>query len=305
MQLQVTYTKDECMGTGQMRTTDGNNHSLVTTISQDREAAILPTSGRSIDSQSHPPIQAEGCTVAVTTSPRRDCTLELCLASLEVCGWNDPLVFAEPGSTHTEHRTIMNPTRLGVWHNWLSSVRWCLEHTGTPRILTVQDDSLFHPDSKQFVEDLSWPPNCGFVSLYTPKHYSIRRNGQFRPCGINRMVTKSLWGACALLWDRQVLENVLDTPTCKYWLGAKPRSGKVAVIERRKQNPALIANSDTAIGKAINRLGLSMYFVDPSPVHHVARYSTISHGDNSGRRNCYRCADFDKPLAEQVYGASK
>jgi hypothetical protein len=58
---------------------------------------------------------------------------------------------------------------------------------------------------------------------------------------------------------------------------------------------------DTAIGKAVNRLGLSMYFVDPSPVHHVAKHSTISHGDNSGRRNCYRCADFEKPLWDQVY----
>jgi hypothetical protein len=167
--------------------------------------------------------------------------------------------------------------------------------------MTVQDDSLFHPDCKLFVDALKWPPNCGFVSLYTPKHYSIRKSGQFRRKGVNRIVTKSLWGACALLWEREVLAQVLDTPTCKYWLGAKPKSGAKSVIEHRKHNPHLIANSDTAIGKAVNRLGLWMYFVDPSPVHHISRYSTISHGDNSGRRNCCRCADFEKPLFPQVF----
>jgi hypothetical protein len=304
MQLQDSNPKNEFMGTRYMRAANGDDCSLVKTVSQDCETAILQTPGRSVDSQSNPAIQAQACTVAVTTSPRRHCTLELCLASIDVCGW-DPIVFAEPGSTLTEYQTIENTSRLGVWHNWLNSVRWCLEHTRTPRILTVQDDSLFHPDSKRFVDAMIWPSNCGFVSLYTPKHYSIGKRGQIRPRGINRISTKSLWGACALLWERQILEQVVETPTCRYWQGAKPKSGNAAVMERRKQNPELIANSDTAIGKAVNRLGLAMYFVDPSPVHHIAKYSTILHGDNSGRRNCYRCADFDRPLADQVYGASR
>jgi hypothetical protein len=150
---------------------------------------------------------------------------------------------------------------------------------------------------------MEWPKNAGFVSLYTPKHYSIiGKTGEMRPVGINRIVTKSLWGACALLWPRDILQSVIDTPTCKYWLGAQPKSKSKSVVENRKSNPSLIANSDTAIGKAMNRLKLSMYFIDPSPVHHVAQFSTISHGDNTGRRNCYRCADFDKPLADQVHG---
>lgn len=168
--------------------------------------------------------------------------------------------------------------------------------------MTVQDDSLFHPDSKLFVDSLSWPKNCGFVSLYTPKHYSLNKQNKLRPIGVNRIVTKSLWGACALVWRRDTLKSVIETPTCKYWLGAPPKSGAKSVLENRKKNPSLIANSDTAIGKAINRLGLDMFFVDPSPVHHIAQFSTISHGDNTGRRNCYRCADFEKPLMDQVFG---
>ena len=278
-----------------MRTENGYDSSMAETLGENPQGSILRTSSEAAYQKSNKEL-----TVAVTTAARKDCTLAYCLASIESCGWT-PIVFAEPGSTETDYQTIQNETKLGIWHNWLRSCRWCLEHSSTDYIMTVQDDSLFHPDSKSFVDAMSWPSNCGFVSLYTPKHYSIQKSGELRPTGINRIVTNSLWGACALLWKRSVLSQVLETPTCKYWLGAKPKSGAKSVIENRRLNPHLIANSDTAIGKAVNRLGLSMYFVDPSPVHHVAKHSTISHGDNSGRRNCYRCADFEKPLWDQVY----
>jgi hypothetical protein len=278
-----------------MRETNGNNSAMAQAVCENSQSPVLRTSSSIANQQGY-----KECTVAVTTAPRKECTLAYCLASIEACGWT-PIVFAEPGSTETDYRTIQNPNKLGIWHNWLNACRWCLDESTTDYIMTVQDDSLFHPDSKTFLDTIRWPVNCGFVSLYTPKHYSISNTRQLRPKGVNRIKTKSLWGACALVWKRDVLSAVLDTPTCKYWLGAKPKSGSKLVIENRKNNPHIIANSDTAIGKAINRLGLDMYFVDPSPVHHIARYSTIAHGDNSGRRNCFRCADFEKPLMEQVF----
>lgn len=238
--------------------------------------------------------------VAVTTAPRRDCTLAYCLASIEACGW-EPIVFAEPGSTQTDHQTVWNERRLGVWHNWLSSAKWMLLNTSFDYIMTVQDDSLFHPDSGDFVERLEWPDNAAFVSLYTPKHYSIIK-GNVKTIGVNRIRTRSLWGACALLWTRRTLSMVVSHPKTATWLGAKPRSNDPAVYEKRRQNPHLIANSDTAIGMIINKIKLGMYFVDPSPVQHIAEHSTIAHGGNGGRRNCWRCADFERPLWEQVYG---
>jgi hypothetical protein len=296
MQMRNSNCENESMGTGRMREKNRHNTSLAQTLSENQQSSVLRASGKTVDSKGYKEL-----TVAVTTAPRKDCTLAYCLASIESCGWN-PIVFAEPGSTETDYKTVWNDTRKGIWHNWLSSCRWCLENTSTDFILTVQDDSLFHPDSKFLVDAIDWPENCGFVSLYTPKHYSVRRDGTLRSPGINKIITRSLWGACALVWNRETLARVLDTPTCKHWLGAKPKSGSASVVQNRKNNPSLVANSDTAIGKAINRLGLFMYFVDPSPVHHISQYSTISHGDNTGRRNCYRCADFDKPLISQVFG---
>lgn len=242
-------------------------------------------------------------TVVVTTAPREASTLNQCIDSIRNCGW-DPVVFAEPGSMECNAQTIKNPTRLGLWNNFVASVRWALE-TDAEAILTVQDDSLFHPDSRELIEDVMWPSaQTGFVSLYTPLHYSWteRKRWQFRPVGVNRVSTQSLWGACALAWPRDVLEHVIEHPIAKSWLGAKPLSRRSSVYEERRKNPTMIANSDAAIGKVLNAMQREMYFVDPSPVLHIARFSTIdNHGSNNGKRNCGRCADFGKPLRDQVF----
>lgn len=253
--------------------------------------------------------------VAITTAPRRDCTLKRCIESVRGCGW-EPFVFAEPGSTVTDARTIWNETRQGVWRNWMHSARWCLENTQADWILTVQDDSLFHPDCKYFIQTAMWPrEDCGFLSLYTPKHYTIHfQTKQPRPPGINRIFTRSLWGACALVWPREILKSVIEHPRAVNWIGAAPakfitvndqkrrrtRAEIDSIYEKRKQHPEIIANSDTAIGKILNSLGKSMWFVDPSPVQHIARFSTIGHGGNDGRRNAYRIADHSIPLCDQV-----
>jgi len=233
--------------------------------------------------------------VAITTAPRRDCTLAECVHSMRVAGW-EPTIFAEPQSTKTDAKTFWNETRKGCWHNWLASAQYAIENTSAKVILTVQDDSLFHPDSRSFTESILWPSDdAAFVSLYTPRHYS-----EGRGVGVNRIATRSLWGACALAWRREVLEQVVTHPAAESWAGMRPRSGNPEVIQRRRDNPSLIANSDTAIGIILNRIGKAMWFIDPSPVTHIASYSTLSHGGNSGRRNCSRCAKHHLPLAAQV-----
>jgi len=241
-------------------------------------------------------------TVAVTTAPRAETTLTQCVSSLRAAGW-EPIVFAEPGSHKVgDAETIWNKTQRGVWHNWLHASRWCLKHTRADWVLTVQDDVIFHPDSKAFAESVLWPSErCGFLSLYTPKHYQLKHDQPDRwGPGIRRITTRSLWGACALVWPRDVLQAVVDHPVARKWVGVLPRTGKAEARRERKANPALVANSDTAIGRIVRRLQREFWFVDPSPAQHVARFSSIGHGGNLGRRNCHRCADHARPLTEQV-----
>jgi len=234
--------------------------------------------------------------VIVTTAPRPQPTLQCCVDSLRTAGW-EPVVFAEPDSPQVDDvETVRNKTRRGVWFNWLHSVEWALKKTKADKILCVQDDTTLHPDSKQFVENILWPsPQTAFLSLYTPKHFSVRRTP-----GINRVHTGSLWGACAILWPRAVLEQVIRHEVAINWLGAAPRSRNKGVYEKRKANPHLVQNSDTAIGKICNRLRREMWFIDPSPARHIAQHSSVRHGGNTGRRNCGRCADHAASLAEQV-----
>jgi hypothetical protein len=247
--------------------------------------------------------------VAVTTAPRKSPTLQVCLDSLLINGWK-PHIFAEPGQYNVndefQENMIYNKEKKGVWWNWVGSCRYALENSDADIIMTVQDDSLFHPDSKEFVEKFLWPcTSTGFVSLYTPKHYSQRqhlKSKPFRPLGLNNIRTKALWGTCAVAWPRKVLELAMEHPMIDEWKGAKLKTA--SAWERKKKQreaePWRIQNSDTAIGFLCRKLDRSMWFMDPSPVQHIAKHSAINHGDNSGRRNCGRCAKYSTPLEHQV-----
>ena len=258
-----------------------------------------------------PPIEDNGdWFVIVTTAPRAECTLQKTVASLRHAGW-EPTVFAEPGSTKTNAATIQNETQLGVWHNWQASARYAIEHSNAKMILTVQDDCIFHDESRQFIESIAWPANCGFVSLYTSKAYSTDRGGDQRPNGVNHIRTQSLWGSCAIAWPRSVIEQILDSPIANTWQGADPprqrnetlkqwERRRVKWFEDRRADPTKIAQSDTVLGEVMNSLGLRMHVVLPSLASHISQHSTIGNGGNDGNRNCDRCADHAVPISEQI-----
>ena len=198
-------------------------------------------------------------------------------------------------------QTHLNKKKLGVWHNWLSSCKYALANSDADVIMTVQDDALFHPDSFSYAEKVLWPrEDAGFVSLYTPKHYTVKKNKELRPVGVNRIQTRILWGSCAMIWDRRVLEAAINTDRAKNWIGVHPKSNKAEILQRRRDNPHLINNSDYAIGDILRRMGRSFWYVDPSPVSHISEHSTINHGGNKGRRNCWRCSDWSEPLEKQA-----
>lgn len=246
--------------------------------------------------------------VVVTTAPRQESTLLSCLLSLKENGW-EPTIFAEPESSKpkaVKFNFIDNPVRLGAWHNWLQSVKWALANTTASHILSVQDDSRFHPESRSVAEQLMYPTDkVGFISLYTASHYSADRSGNKKPVGINRIITSSFWGACAMVFPREALQQIVNHPIVAGWTGVSPSKlsdkDKRKLLERKKLEPHLIQNVDTAIGKIVNSLHLEMYTIDPSPVRHIAKYSTIGHGSDTGKRNCGRCADHKQPLIDQVF----
>jgi len=194
--------------------------------------------------------------VGVTTAPRQQATLLDTLYSLK-CNGLDPMIFAEPGSIPTVFPTKLNKKRLGAWFNWLSMARTALTYN-VDHFLFVQDDIVLHQDSHSLIESQLGKID-GFLSLYTPPKYS-----RLKGIGIHRIYTKSLWGACALLFPRKILEDIVNHPRADTWLGARARNNPQSVYERRRKNPHQIANVDTAIGMLMNKFQHPMYFTTPS-----------------------------------------
>jgi hypothetical protein len=242
-------------------------------------------------------------TVVVNTAPRKECTCVATLESLEDCGW-DPVVFAEPGSSDTGSRMRFdNLARLGIWHNWLKAARWALEQPESDYIMTVQDDTSFHPESKLLVENIDWPADAGYVSLYTPKHYQQWKDGRMRSKGFYPVETKSMWGAMALVFRPSVLREVVNHPRAQSWLGVKPKTKSIvnSVMEARKREPWRIQNSDFIIARIIQHLGRKLYYFNPSPCSHTSKYSSVEHGSNDGKRNAFYVADHSMSLASQIF----
>lgn len=251
--------------------------------------------------------------VALTTAPRKECPVHLCIESLCLAGFDNIQIFAEPGSPQTHLPTITHPQRMGVWHNWLAACNWGLEQN-VDYIMTVQDDALFHPDSRSFIERIDWQDNWGYLSLYTPKHYQFWKDGiRPRPRGLYEVQTNSVWGAMGLVFKPNVLKELVNHPRAKSWLGAKiSRKPKESAKEHkarwentkefRRENPCMIQNSDTAIGIILRRLmKRKLMYINPSAINHCSAYSSIGHGGNTGKRNAYFIADPSISLYDQVF----
>lgn len=211
-------------------------------------------------------------------------------------------MFAEPGSTQTTCKTIQNETRLGVWHNWLNASRYALDQD-CEFVLSAQDDARFHPDCKSLIESIQWPSDAGCVSLYTPSHYQLDSRNQPRRLGLYPIRTSSMWGAVALCFRKETLQEIIEHKKAENWYGVRTKTLKdwPAMKRKRMEQPWLIQNSDTRIGQIVGALNLKLYYFNPSPVEHISKFSSIGHGSNRGKRNAGAIADPKLPLALQIF----
>jgi hypothetical protein len=188
----------------------------------------------------------------------------------------------------------------------MQSAKWALENN-TSHIITVQDDVDFHPETKEWLDNLSWPHDTGFISPYTPRPYQTWKNGQSRGIGLNAVKMRSCWTGQSLCFTREVLHALLTNPRAPIWAGLPPKhlrnpQGRIAHKEFKMKNPWLIQNSDYIIGSILQvDLKKTLYYPNPSLATHCNPVSSVNHGSNTGRRNSVFVARFDEPIHPQLY----
>lgn len=200
--------------------------------------------------------------VGVTTAPRRESTLEMCLDSLCRAGWEDVDLFVDTPITlaaHYQHLPVtLHEERIGAWPNYFLAL-WQLyaQSPGADAILLVQDDSIFYDreNLRQYLEETLWltdPP--GVVSLFCSAADTRDEPGWY--------VHQGAWtrGAQAFVFPKErVLQFLTDN---------------VVVMHRRKGDAGLVG-IDLVIGEWADRVGVPTIFPSPSLVQHIGDTSTL------------------------------
>lgn len=128
-------------------------------------------------SEYDPPLRAAGVrrwAVGVTTAPRRTPTLARCLQSLQVAGWNEVRLFAEPESILPQPSSDLCVTWresiLGAWPNYyLGLAELYFRNPEADAYFMLEDDVIFCKNLRPYLEKTLWPQSkAAYFSLYEP-----------------------------------------------------------------------------------------------------------------------------------------
>ena len=219
--------------------------------------------------------------VGMTTSPRRPATLERSARSLMQAGFS-PLLCVEPETALPVSLQalprVQRVERLGAFGNWLQTVQDLFDNDpDAEAILVVQDDVIFAPDLRRFLEHDLWPAqDCGVVSLYSPQKAGYEDDG---PVGCRQVNGRWLIGACAYLFPRVVAEELVRLPLAREWRG-RARGQSQTAVDRKA--------IDTFVGHALEQMQRSVWYYNPSLAQHISPVSTLGHGGATGIRRSAR-----------------
>jgi len=207
----------------------------------------------------------------VAAAPRNTTIQRKCFASLYAAGWDNILVSAEPTTPIWDQPYLewhRSKTKQFAFPNFVRLLRHLLVRRPHAKYFhLVQDDTVFALGLREYLEKYLWPtPKGGCVSLYTPSHYASipAKNGWIE---VTRKYTRNIWGACSLVFPREVAEQL--HARSRWW----KRKGQI----------------DVWVGQEIRRMGLTYCCASPSLAQHIGGDSPMKHGPATGRR---RAADF-------------
>jgi hypothetical protein len=213
-------------------------------------------------------------TVGVITSPRQGISyLEQTLDSLRRAGWNEPIVFAEPGSSPSNSYTIIRRKQYGDWTNWATGLyELLLSEPDTDYFLMAEDDVIFCKDSKTYLE-YAMPQlgDFGSLSLYTP---SIRSRNNFRGFH-NELQGHNTWSTVTVIMSRsKVISFFADVDTQRHRFEDIFELGEEYWCCPKTDPKNSI--KDAVIGHWAEKNQFPIYYHTPSLAEHIGDLSTLT-----------------------------
>lgn len=214
-------------------------------------------------------------TVGIITAPREtDNYLPTTLESLKNCGFENPVVFAEPGSQVPANTTVVyRRKKFGDWTNWATGLyELLLSEPDTDLFLMTEDDAIFCHEFKIYIEyaiqDLK---DFGSISLYTPSTF---RRCNFRGFhnGLKGMET---WSTVTVIMTRdKVISFFSDADVQKHRF--ENIFGVNEKFWRCPRTDPKNSIKDAVIGKWAFKNNLPIYYHTPSLAEHIGKYSTLT-----------------------------
>lgn len=201
--------------------------------------------------------------VAVTTAPRRQTTLERCLASLAAAGWSQPRIIVDgeveipPAWNHLP--VTRRIPQIGAWPSYyLTLVELLMRDPAAEAFLIVQDDVVFfeHPGLRRYLESILWPDRrSGIVSLFCSREYASDRPGWYA------LDQPLIWGAQALVFSREAAIGFLSDPE--------------VVRHRFAEGDLGLARIDLLVGRWAYETDTPVHLCSPSLAQHIGHVSAI------------------------------
>lgn len=247
-----------------------------------------------------------------TVSVRKQPSWQRAVGSCIDAGWN-PVCFAEPdvkeskidGMTWVQRPETISPTLFqslgprglfGAFQNYLQALSDTLAlQPDAEMILYAQDDAVFPPGAKSFLESIIWPDGVPLLSLWCPSGHGYERTSP----GICRTPKADIIGAIAFVMPRATAEWLVTSAFMRDWQGNK-----------QKDNGPKRRILDIATGRALETIGKhTMYFTHSIADHFepVPGNSSIGNGPNVGFRKSHKYVGDSASAAEimKTYGGTE
>jgi hypothetical protein len=225
--------------------------------------------------------------VGITTSPRRQSTLEDCLDSVTRAGWESPRLFLDgadrlPARYHHLPVTLRSDS-IGAWPAWfLALAELVLQQPQADAYLMLQDDVIFHDREpvRDYLEQALWPGDRPAVVSLFYTSFDLTAGWRSSPAH------EWHWGAQALLFP--------------------PAIARALIADSDLVASCLAATTHIPIPEVLAtwmaRHRFSNWYPIPSLIQHIGTSSTIwmNSGLLSGRRAPWFSGSIDdEPTLEE------